>query len=452
MVDFSALHLALGAVRAARTGLDVTSNNVANSSTPGYTRQRVTLASSFSRQVPGGLVGTGVTIADIGRVRDQMADVRFRSGASTLAGLEIRSELLGTAEIVLGEPDHGVSAALSSLWDAFDGLSLSPNDAATRATTFSALENTAASIRELSSGLTNLESVSRDSLIDLVAGVNERLADVANLNDAIVASSIPPNDLLDKRDVILDELSSMLGTNVIAQDDGAVRVTLNGIGLVSDVQHETLSVDPSTGDITTSSGLVLSPGGEASGLQEFMTNDIPTFRGALDAMAIDLHDALNATNAAGFSPLGPGGDLLTYNAANPSGTLTVAITDPDEIATAATAGPPFPELDATNAEALAALRTSLSASGGTQTLESAFREIVTEIGARSAAIQASADSADHLQTAVSADRESVHGVSLDEEMVALMEYQRMYEAASRVITAVDQALDVLVNRTGVVGR
>ena len=60
MVDFSALHLALGAVRAARTGLDVTSNNVANSSTPGYTRQRVTLASSFSRQVPGGLVGTGV--------------------------------------------------------------------------------------------------------------------------------------------------------------------------------------------------------------------------------------------------------------------------------------------------------------------------------------------------------------------------------------------------------
>ena len=452
MVDFSALHLALGAVRAARVGLDVTSNNAANSSTPGYTRQRVTLASSFSRPVPGGLVGTGVTIADIGRVRDQMADVRFRNGAASLAGLEIRSELLRSTKIMLGEPDHGVSAALSNLWGSFDGLVLAPNDSAARATVLSELESTTSAIRDVSRGLTDLESIGRDSLVGVIARANERLAEVAKLNDAIVASSVIPNDVLDKRDVILDELSSMLGINVIQQDNGAVRVTLNGIGLVSDVQAEQLSVDPSTGVITTSAGLELTPSGEEAGLQEFITTDVPAFRSSLDALAIDLHDALNATNAAGFSPLGPGGDLLSYNPANPSGTLAVAITDPGEIATAATAGPPFPELDATNAEALAALRTSLSASTGTQTIDAALRDIVTEIGARSAAVQASASSADHLQTSVTAERESQHGVSLDEEMVALMEYQRMYEAAARVITAVDQALDVLVNRTGIVGR
>ena len=217
MVDFSALHLALGAVRAARVGLDVTSNNVANSSTPGYTRQRVTLASSFSRPVPGGLVGTGVTIADIGRVRDQMADVRFRNGAASLAGLEIRSELLRSTEIMLGEPDHGVSAALSNLWDSFDGLVLAPNDSAARATVLSELESTTSAIRDVSRGLTDLESIGRDSLVGVIARANERLAEVAKLNDAIVASSVIPNDVLDKRDVILDELSSMLTSTTKAE-------------------------------------------------------------------------------------------------------------------------------------------------------------------------------------------------------------------------------------------
>lgn len=452
MVDFSALHIALSAVRAARVGLDTTSHNVANSSTPGYTRQRVTLASSFSRPVPGGLVGTGVTITDIDRVRDQMADVRFRSGAATLAGLEVRSELLQTAEMALGEPDHGVSASLSSLWDSFDSLVLAPNDTATRITVMSELDRTATSIRDLSTSLTNIEGVTRESLIEVADGVNVRLAEVARLNQAITSTNITQPDLMDQRDLLLDELSSMIGVNVIPQDNGAVRVTLNGIGLVSGNQADTLSVDPSTGAISTSAGLSLTPGGEAAGLQEFLTSDLTTFRSQLDALAIDLHDALNATNAGGFSPNGPGGDLLTYDPTNPSGTLDLATSDPDDIATASTAGPPFPELDATNAEALAALRTALSANGGTQTMDGAFREIVTEVGARSAAVQASAGSADHLQTSVEADRESLHGVSLDEEMVALMEYQRMYEAASRVITAVDEALDVLVNRTGVVGR
>ena len=451
-MEFSALHLALGAIRAARVGLEVTSNNVANVSTPDYTRQRVTLSGSFSRPVPGGLVGTGVTITDISRLRDQMADIRFRLGAASLAGLEVRAQLLGSVETVLGAPDRGVSTELSGLWDSFDGLILAPNDPSSRITVLSHLESTAGSIRELSAGLAELESISRDSLFKLVGGVNEILAEVAGLNDAIVASSIPGNDLLDRRDGLIDELSGMLGIKTIQQDNGAVRVTLNGIGLVSDVRFEQLSADSVTAWITIGSGLQLTPGGEAAGLQEFIKSDIPSFTGSLDALAIDLHDALNATNAAGFSSLGAGGDLLTYNLSDPSGTLAVAITDANEIATAATAGPPFPELDATNVEALAALRTALSAWGNTQSIDSAFRDIVATIGSRSAAIRASADGADRLQNTVYAERVAQHGVSLDEEMVALMEYQRMFEAASRVMTAVDEALDVLINRTGVVGR
>lgn len=452
MPDFSALHVALSAVRAARSGLDTTSNNVANAQTPGYTRQRVALRSSYSRPTPGGLVGTGVTIADIGRLRDQMADVRVRNGAASLASLDVRSELLGFTEAALDEPDGGVSAQLSSLWDAFDALSLAPGDAASRSAVLGSLESTATKFRDLAGRFGDLEGITRDSMQNLVASANEMLAEVAELNDAIVGITGEPNDLMDKRDLILDELSSMLGVNVIPDDSGAVRVTLNGIALVAETNVLPISLDPSTGVITSQGGIQLTPSGEARGLQLFLQNDVAGFRSSLDAMAVDLTNALNTTHAAGFNASGPGGDLLTYDPTNPAGTLSVVITDPADLATAGSSGPPFPVNDPTNANALAALRTALTANGGTQSLNSAYREIVTSIAQQSAATRASVQNADRLQTAAVDDRESRHGVSLDEEMVALMEYQRMFEAASRVINAVDEALDVLVNRTGVVGR
>ncbi len=452
MSDFSALHVALSAVRAARLGLETTSNNVANAQTPGYTRQRIALRSSFSRPVLGGLVGTGVTVADIGRVRDQMADVRVRNSSSTLASLGVRAELLGFAEVALDEPEGGISAELSALWDSFDALSLAPGDSAARSAVLGSLEGTATKFRDLAYRFDELEDIARDSLSSLVSTANDLLVDVAALNESIVANAGQPNDLMDRRDLLLDELSSMLGINVIPVDNGAVRVTLNGIGLVSETTVLPLNFDANTGVITSQSGITLDPSGEAEGLQQFMLTDIAGFRTALDDMAIDLTNALNTTHAGGFSQSGPGGDLLTYDPTDPARTLSVVITDPAELATAGSNGSPFPVNDSTNADALAALRTTLSANGGTQSFNSAFRQIVTDIAQQSGAIRASAESANRLQTAALNERESLNGVSLDEEMIALMEYQRMFEAASRVITAIDQALDVLINRTGVVGR
>ncbi len=444
--------MALSAVRAAQLGLQTTSNNVANAQTPGYTRQRVALRSSFSRPELGGLVGTGVTVADIGRVRDQMADVRVRNGSSTLAALEVRAELLGFTEVALDEPEGGLSAELSVLWDSFDALSLSPSDPAARSAVLGTLEGTATKFRDLANRFNELEDIAGDTLSSLVSTANDILADVAALNESIVANAGRPSDLMDQRDRLLDELSSMLGTNVIQSDNGGVRVTLNGISLVADTEVLPLSFDANTSAITSQGGIALDPGGEAKGLQQYMLTDIAGFQTALDDMAIDLTTALNATHAGGFSQSGPGGDLLTYDPTDPARTLSVVITDPADLATAGSNGTPFPVNDPTNANALAALRTSLSASGGTESPASAFRQTVTRVAQQSGAIRASAENADRLQTAALDDRESRNGVSLDEEMLYLMEYQRMFEAASRVITAIDQALDVLINRTGLVGR
>jgi flagellar hook-associated protein 1 FlgK len=130
----------------------------------------------------------------------------------------------------------------------------------------------------------------------------------------------------------------------------------------------------------------------------------------------------------------------------------VAIGDPADLAAATNAGPPVPAFDGTNADALSGLRHSLAAGGGTMTLGEDIRALVTELGAATAAGRAAAATNARQAQSAEASRTQVHGVSVDEEMVNLLTYQRAYEAAARVMTAVDEALDTLINRTGLVGR
>jgi flagellar hook-associated protein 1 FlgK len=111
-----------------------------------------------------------------------------------------------------------------------------------------------------------------------------------------------------------------------------------------------------------------------------------------------------------------------------------------------------PAFDGTNADALIGLRHSLDAAGGTATLGEEIRAVITELGAATAAGRAAATTNARQTQSAEAARTQVHGVSVDEEMVNLSTYQRAYEAAARVMTAVDEALDTLINRTGIVGR
>ncbi len=162
---------------------------------------------------------------------------------------------------------------------------------------------------------------------------------------------------------------------------------------------------------------------------------------------------MNAQHALGFSGPGtPGTDLFTYNPVDPSGTIAVAITDPSEIAASDTDAVPYPVHNGENAQRLSELRVTLVAAAGTQSLADMARELVAEVGTRVSAARDSAASQQDLASAARLARETETGVSLDEEMVELMRYQQAYAAAARVITTADSALDVLVNRTGLVGR
>ena len=454
MADFSALHVALSGLRAAQLAMDTASHNVSNANTPGFTRQRVDLASRYPRMTPDGQLGMGVKVTDITRIRDAFLDARFRSSIAAHHSMETRSAFLDRAELVLAEPDMGISSELGRLFDAFEDLALNPPDTSSRISVIEQLGALTGRINETASGLNKLSQDAVTAIRATIDEINSIATQIADLNVAILDASTDvgtPNDLMDQRDVLVDRLAELTGATAALEDNGSVRVSIGGISLVSGALARPLSYDETTGQVLHASGVAVVPGGELRGMHLAVTEDIPALMGQLDTFVVNLVDQINTIHGAGFLPGGgAGGDLLSYDPSAPSLSLTVAITDPADLATAGSAGPPYPTFDGSIADQLADLRTAPVVAG--RSLLDSYRAFVTVLGQEASTARMSADTQAGLASAAEIARTSSHGVSVDEEMVNLIEFQRMYEAAARVITTVDQALDTVINRMGVVGR
>ncbi len=450
MSDLVGLCTALSGLRAAQAGIDTATHNVANVSTPGYTRQRVDLA---ARAPVAGTPGTGVDVASVTRARDEMLDARVRSGAGNLGMLATPAGLLETVERATGEPGGGLSAALGEVWAAFAEVALDPAATAPRAAVIAALEGLAAEANRLAGDWSRAAQSGLAGLQDRIGEVNRLAAEIAALNASIVAAGDHPNDLADRRDAALDRLNELAAVTVTPSGDGAVRVSVGGLALVDGARASALALDTSTLEITHPAGVAVEAGGEVAGYQQFLAADLPGMPADLDVFVTELAAALNGAHAAGWSSATmPGGPLLAYDPAAPAATVAAAVTDPAELAAATTAGPPFPVFDGGNADAIAGLRTAAVAAGGTTSLEASRRAVVTRLGSTTAATRAAAGAQETLHAAAELSRHGAHGVSLDEELAYLLQFQRAYEAAARVMTAVDEALEVLVRRTGAVGR
>jgi flagellar hook-associated protein 1 FlgK len=456
MSDFISLYTAFSGLQAAQAGMDTASHNVANAGTEGYTRQRVGLASRLPHTQSFGQIGSGVNITDISRIRDRMLDARVRASIGGQGHFQTLGTRLGGLEATTGEPDHGITGSLSSLWSSFEELALDPPSAAARAGVLGELDALARQVRGVADSWDRETAAAQSEIGAKVDETNRLVAEVARLNQAILSSSGSagtPNDLLDQRDAVLDDLSRIAGVTTSITDSGAARVSLNGLSLVHDASVSTISLNTATYEITHSSGATVRAGGELGGLHSFITAEAPNFRSSLDDFAADLANALNAQHAAGYTTSGAaGGMLLSFTPGDAARSLAIATTNPADLAVAGDPGPPVAAFDGANAEALGALRHNLAAAGGTMTLDGSIRALVTELGAATSAAQAAASAQAGQAQSAEAARTQVHGVSVDEEMVNLLTYQRAYEAAARVMTAVDQALDTLINRTGLVGR
>lgn len=481
-MSFVGLYTGLTAIRASQMGIDVTGNNVANAATPGYTRQRMEVVTREPYRSGNSMVGTGVDVSTIGRLRDGFLDARFRSSVADYASSTVRADLLGRLEQLTGEPDQGISSRMGRLWDAAEAWANNPADPATRRQVLSELASVTDTIRSTAGAWSALEADVTSRRDTQVAMVNKTLESLATLDQRIAAADparVGP-DLLDQRDVLLDEIAQLTGADVDLDTNGRALVTLPAAdgtpvdllnaGVRSQLAHDpiggglhVIAVGATTVDPLTDPSVAV--GGEVGGLHKVLADDLPAWRAQLNDFAATFAATINVANNAGGAVDGTGSkngvDLLDFDPADPAGTVgLISGIGVDDLAAAAaptdTTVPPA-QNDGTNARAFADLRLTKVAADGTpdpagDALEVRLADLVVGLAAEVRASKATADGARAVSVGADLARVSEHGVSLDEEMVGLVRYQRSLEAASRVMTTVDQALDVLVNRTGIVGR
>ena len=443
MSTFIGLHTSLSGIRAGQRGLDTASHNVSNANTPGYTRQRVNLASRIPWQSEVGPIGTGVDVTGVERMRDAFLDTRVRTVGESFVSTDTRAALLQRAEDVLGEPEDGVTGPLGAVFDSFDDLAISPSDPAARAQVIATVDALTNRFHAVATGWNQLSADTEKRLELAVEDVNAQLHRLTELNKTVAGfgDNQAPNDLFDERDLILDKLATSVGATSSLTIDGMVEVSIGGQAAVSagpPPSNQQVHYDATAQEFQLN-GVNIEVGGEIGAIQHFVTTELPTQIKRFDELASAIQTVINGQHALGFDATGAAGGPLI--AGTSAATLDVAITDPDRIAAAAVSGAPH---DGRIAQAIADLREG--------PLEEQARDFAVSLGQQVASVTDAADAQESLYVGATISRQSAHSVSLDEEMVSLVQFQRGLEASARVMTAVDQALDTLVNRTGVVGR
>jgi flagellar hook-associated protein 1 FlgK len=438
--SFYGLQTTLRGLLAQQRALDVTSHNISNANTEGYSRQEAVLAATPATEVHAGIskvgvayLGSGVDVMTYRRIRDAFVDLQFRAQNMQLGGYETTSRSLDQVELALLEPgDNGISAQLGKFWSAWADLANSAESQAVRQALVTQAGSVVSSIRQLDAQL-QTTSAQATSEYNSITGPTGEVAVIANeiasLNQSIkasVSSGNPPNDLLDRRDALLDRLSNLAQVSTTDLGNGAIRVNVGDAAAPL--------VDDAT--ITWPQALT-APGGKLGSLLTLTAapgGTIASYRTDLRNFARQLADTVNTLH----NPGGAGTNFFSYVAGNEAATLTVNVTAPGVRAgTAAAPG----ENDI--ALAIARLR------GGAA--DTAYSQLVSRIGGESRDATQRAEAARALTDAVADRRDSVAGVSLDEEMTNLVRFQRGYQASARAMSTVDEMLDVLINRTGRVG-
>lgn len=462
------LDTAVKALRAHQLAVDVAAHNVANAHTPGFSRQRVLLrpigldgSDHFTRDAFLGRPGFGVDASDVRRVRDVFLDYQIRLSLSSRGRYTALADALRTAELTFNDPsDEGLSSVLAAFWASWHDVVNTPENTAARTALVHAGETLAGRIRRAFDDLSALREDLDQQVALMAEEINAKAREVAQLNLQIKQVELngdSANDLRDRRDLLLDELAELANISYAEQGDSTVVVYLGNHELVVGTEHRAVTPVADTGNpgmvklVFAIDGEELAPtSGKLRGLLDARDVELTELQSKLDSLAQALITEVNALHTAGFGLDGTTGEpFFTGSGAADIAVNSVLLADPRKVAASAAAGAPG---DASVALQIANLAQTPLAALGDKTVDEFYASLVTVLGADVRGAQGLADSSERLVSHIEAMRQSVQGVNLDEEMTNLVASQRAYEAAARVITAIDEMLEVLINRTGITGR
>ncbi|MFC7393840.1 flagellar hook-associated protein FlgK [Scopulibacillus cellulosilyticus] len=489
---FGGLEIGRRGLASQLAGINTTGNNIVNANTEGYTRQRVDFSpsaayppSGFNQPYIHGRYGTGVDANGVQRIRDQFADAQYREKFSNNSYWETKSDALGRAEDVLNEPsDDGISKAMDDFWQALQDLASNPENAGARsvvrergkalAETFNDLSN---SLNKIKGDLKQQINVSGNQINTLTKQINELNKQIADVE----STGQMPNDLYDQRDLLVDQLSGLVnikvdradsGGNSAAAAEGKYTITLldkdgHSVGTLIDgknnqVNELTVNTDDKDGkiNVTLSLGGQDITGKEVSGklqgLIDGYSKDLPDLMSKLDDMAYTFAQAFNKIHEQGQGHDGSKQGVGFFSGVDQKDGAAKNIKISDDIENSlnniATRKPGAPIGDNSIVNDLEKVFSdqTLTFNDGTKgTAKSYLQSLIGDLGVNSQTAQRMAKNTGILVENANVQRQSVSGVSLDEEMTNLIQYQQAYTASAKMINVMNDVLDTIINKMGV---
>lgn len=416
----STLNTAKSGMNVSQVAIQTTSHNISNINTPGYSRQRVNQSASSPYSMPGknsnfgaGQIGTGAQIDDVTRIRNSFYDYQYRSESHQYGSTSVKYEYFKNIEGIFNEPsDTAISSSLNSFFNSWSELSKDPQSSGVKSVV---IENGKYLSNSINSAFKRLESLEEgldkqsEYIMDEVNSMLSQLDKLEKNIKIIQGSGKSPNDFLDQRDQLLDNLSFKLNIN-----DKDVKATLKK---AYDANGKV------TLDDLTKSGVKIS--GELEGTLS-MKQEINKYKDGLKQLANTITS--NVNDAAGQEIFkAKDGELISIN--------PEMLQEPEKINVTADIALKVYELKSEK----------VNINGKDMTINTFYNSMIQDLGQSSAAVIRDESNQSKLLENIDSSRSSVSGVSLDEEMISLVQLQHTYSANAKVMSTIDSLLDVVVN-------
>lgn len=441
------LEMARRALLTQQAALGVTGENIANVNTAGYARRRANLTPGPTLNTPEGTYGSGVVVSSISSTRDPFIERQIRRAMGDSGRYGEAGQQLQIIEGMVDElGDTGLTATLDTFWNSWHDLAADPTSVGARTLVKQAATGLVNRFQSLNANLNNQFNEINQQIIEKINRTNSLLNQLAQMNGEMLHHSVG-GEIDDGRAAVLDELATLTSATYTQTQDGSITLVVGGFSLVEGRQVRQLSYqldnagNPVIQPLTPGGASPRITTGEIAGLISVRENELMGLKDNLDRIAVTLASEVNRIHSTGYDAGGRAAGVFFDENITGIGDFSLSETilnDSGRIAASAEAG----SGDNSIALALAELQTTALIDG--ETIGEALTATVAELGAKIQENQLFNQAAISSLGQMESYRESVSGVSVDEEMANLLKFENAYNAAAKLTQVISEMLDTIL--------
>lgn len=465
---FTALNAGRTALEVNQKSIEIIGNNISNVNTAGYSRQSAVLTPYPSMNFGGFFIGQGVVISDVERDFDAFVNGQLQQKSIEYGLQNGQANPLAELERVFNITENNLATEIDNFFDSWQELSANPSGLVERDIVIQRGQLLAENFHTIANDLVSVQQNINDSIISKVDAVNSQIAEIGELNSRIFTIEIQgqtANSARDRRDMLAKELATSLGAQTYYDSKGMMAVQLpGGLPLVQGTETMTISAVPNgsnldleltAGGVTRTIGLN-NLGGELYGQVNIRDTVIPDLNNNLDRLAYEITESLNAAHAAGAGlDSVTGRNFFTPNPVPPppadpwheaARNISVALTDSNHVAAAAAPTPPATASPGDNRNAL--IISNIGETfliDGKDNFNAFYGKMTSTIGVMANQNTLSLGGAEDAMVQLQNLRDGLSGVSLEEEMISLIQFQRGFESSAKFLSTIDEMMASLMD-------